>query len=333
MYVTRMRVLVLGGTQFIGRHIVEQLHAANHHVTIFNRGQKLTERTAAEHLFGDRDLGASGLTALANGQWDACVDTSGYTPLQVRASTTLLRPRVRHYVYMSTASVYAPGARLPAKESAAVLPTMEESVTEITQDTYGRLKATCEGIVREQFGAEHTTILRPQIVAGPHDHTGRYAYWVDRVTRGGTMLGPGDGTDPLQVVDVRDLARFAVRCVEQNLSSCFNISGHRMPWSEFLALLGARSKNVVWVSKKHLKEQDADFTMLPLYRAADAQDAHGANMSSEKAEAAGFVRTPAADTRSAVKAWMATAKSPIPSDARFLSQAKERELIALAEND
>jgi 2'-hydroxyisoflavone reductase len=328
-----MRILVLGGTQFIGRHIVEHLCAANHATTILNRGQKASPTqssagtTRVEHLIGDRDLGAAGLTALATQRWDACVDVSGYTPLQVRASTTLLRDCVRHYVYMSTASVYAPGAALPAKENTSLLPTIEESVTEITEETYGRLKATCEGIVREQFG-DRMTILRPQIVVGPHDHTGRYMYWVDRVARGGTILGPGDGTDPLQVVDVRDLARFTVRCLEYSLTDVFNVAGFGMRWSEFLGMLGA--SDIAWVSTTLLERAGVDFRSLPLFRAGSAKDAHGSNMSTAKAEAAGFTRTAPELTLRDVREWAAMTEHPIPPDiaAELLSRARERELIA-----
>jgi 2'-hydroxyisoflavone reductase len=327
-----MRVLILGGTQFIGRHIAEQLLISKHAVTLFTRGQKPLPATwtdQVEALHGDRDLGQAGLKALAGERtWDACVDVSGYTPKQVRASAALLKHRVAKYVYISTASVYAPGAELPIREDAALLPIIDESVTEITEETYGRLKATCESIVTAIYGAARVSILRPQIVVGPYDHTARYAYWLLRAAKGGPMVGPGDGADPVQVVDVRDLARFTVHVLKHALEGTFNIAGQKMRWDAFLTTLGAPSSSVTWVSAEALDRAGVTFNVLPLYRSRNALAAHAMNMCADKALAAGFKQTAASETLSAVRDWLSTLPQAIPSDLakEHLSPEQERTL-------
>lgn len=133
-----MRILVLGGTQFIGRHIAEFLRAAGHAVSVLNRGLTPDELPAAiERLRGDRDEGAAGLQALAGRTWDACVDVSGYTPRQVRPSAEQLRPVVQRYLFISAVSVYGDPAEGPVRETHPRLPPAGEEVTEVSQETYG----------------------------------------------------------------------------------------------------------------------------------------------------------------------------------------------------
>src|SRR5262245_12596217 len=181
-----MRVLVLGGTRFVGRHIAEALLAGGHAVSVFTRGESPDALPAhVERLRGDRDQGTAGLAALEGRAWDACVDVSGYTARQVRASAEGLRARVGQYVFVSAVSVYgdpSPDER-PVRETHPRRPPADESVTELDGDTYGRLKVTCENIVEEVYGAKggqeaRSAVLRPQIVVGPHDASGRYTYWV-----------------------------------------------------------------------------------------------------------------------------------------------------------
>jgi 2'-hydroxyisoflavone reductase len=335
LYHRFMRVLILGGTQFIGRHIASNLLASQHTVTLLTRGKKPLPAEMLDHvesLHGNRDLGQAGLESLGRERtWDACVDVSGYTPKQVRASAELVQHRVARYVYISTASVYAPGAELPIREDAALLPAIDESVTDITEDTYGRLKATCERIVSAAYGAR-ASILRPQIVVGPYDHTARYAYWLTRVSKGGPMLGPGDGSDPVQVVDVRDLARFAVHVLERGLEGIFNMAGPSTRWDAFLEMLGASSGTITWVSAEHLESAGITFNTLPLYRSRQAKDAHGMNMCADKALAAGFTQTAATETLSAVRDWLRTLPQAIPSELaeEHLSAEQERSLITRA---
>jgi len=246
-----MRVLILGGTQFIGRRIVETLLTAGHAVSILTRGQTPDELPVeVERLRGDRDEGASGLTALQSRSWDVCVDVSGYTTRQVRPSAEMLRESVKRYVFVSAVSVYGDPQQRPVLEMHPRVQPAGEEVTEVIGELYGRLKVTCEDII-QQIYADRSTLLRPQIVVGPHDPSGRYAYWVHRARQDGEMLAPGDGSDHLQVIDVRDLARFVWLVIENDLGGAFNLAGPRFTWAEFMRLLGA--KNIVWVPAEIIK--------------------------------------------------------------------------------
>src|SRR5262245_44241517 len=203
-----MKVLVLGGTQFVGRHIVEALLDGGHAVSIFNRGRSSDQLPfAVERLRGDRDAGATGLAALSGRRWDACIDVSGYTARQVQASAAMLRASVGHYIFISAVSVYGDPAQGPVHESQPRVPPAEPAGGEVTRSTYGPLKVTCENLVQEFFG-DRCALLRPQVVAGTHDPLDRFSYWVRRANEGGEMLAPGDGSDYVQVIDARDCARF-----------------------------------------------------------------------------------------------------------------------------
>ncbi|MFC4640094.1 NAD-dependent epimerase/dehydratase family protein [Deinococcus hohokamensis] len=297
-----MNILVLGGTQFVGRHIVEAFLAAGHGVSILTRGKSRDELPAAvERLHGDRNQGAAGLAALEGRLWDACVDVSGYTPQQVRASAARLQDQVRQYVFVSTVSVYAEPNRHPVREDDPLLPPAAEDVTEVTGETYGPLKVTCERIVQEVYG-ERCAILRPQIVAGPYDHTARYPYWVDRAGRGGEMLAPGDGSDHVQVIDARDLAKFTVKVVEEGLSGAYNLAGPRMTWAAFLEVLGVQSPR--WVPQAALETQGLGHRELPLYLPEDSEQGGLMDVSPQRALAAGLPHTDPAVTARDTRLWI-----------------------------
>jgi len=318
-----MNVLVLGGTRFVGRHIVEGLVAAGHVVSVFTRGRSVDDLPASvERLHGDRDQGASGLAALAGRSWDACVDVSGYTPTQVRPCVERLAGAVRRYVFVSTVSVYDDSRDVPIRESHALLPGATEEVTEITGETYGPLKVTCERIVGDAFG-NRCTILRPQIVAGPHDPTGRHTYWVQRSAQGGAMAAPGDGTDYVQVVDARDVARFTVRAIEQDIAGVFNMAGPRLTWAHFMELLGAT--DVTWVPTALIREKGLTFAQVPLFIPIGAERSGFMDVSAARALNAGFSMTDPAITISDTRDWLRD--HPVPP---ALTAAQEQELIALA---
>lgn len=318
-----MKILLLGGTQFVGRHIAEALVKAGHQVTLFNRGQTADSLSAnLERLRGDRDLGLPGLAQLAGRTWDVCVDVSGYTPSQVRASAQMLRDSVGHYVFMSAVSVYGAPAAGPVDESFPQLPPAAESVTGIDRDTYGPLKVTCERIVEEYY-PDRSTLLRPQIVAGPHDPYDRFSYWVRRVTQGTEMLAPGDGSDFLQVIDARDVARFVAGVSEHRLTGSFNLSGHRVTWAAFLEILGA--KCLVWVPAHLLSDQSVPESELPLYRPVGGPRSRLMHVSHDRAVAAGLTLTPVETTARDVRAWL-----PTSTLAPALSGEREAELIRLS---
>lgn len=322
----QLNVLVLGGTQFVGRHIVEALLAGGHRVAVLTRGRTPDELPeAVERLKGDRDEGAAGLAALEGRTWDACVDVSGYTPRQVRASAEALRGGVGRYVFVSTVSVYAEQNRHPIREDDPLLPEAAEDVTEVTGETYGPLKVTCERIVEEVFG-ERATILRPQIVAGPYDPTGRYTYWIDRVARGGDFLAPGDGSDFLQVIDARDLARFTVRVLEEGVPGIFNLAGPRLSWRAFLDLAREATGSdarPVWVAGATLEAQGVGWRELPAWVPAGGAQGGVMDVSSERAQAAGLAHTDPLTTARDTRAWSANAPQK-----SFLTPERETEVLA-----
>lgn len=319
-----MHVLILGGTQFIGHHVALELLAAGHQVTVFNRGQTPDELpTKVERLRGDRDAGPAGLQALAGRHWHACVDTCGYTARQVRASCTLLRGAVQRYVYISAVMAYGDPRLRPVRETQPLLQAVPEDVEEVDGETYGPLKATCEGIVQELFGQQGTR-LRPQVVVGPMDPTSRYTYWLQRCRRGGPMLAPGDGSDHVQVVDVRDLARFTRTVIEGALGGAFNVAGPRLTWMDFLTMLGAQQP--VWVPGDLLDAAELRFGELPLYRRENGPRASLMDICNDKAQAAGLVLTAPEQTAADTWAWCAR----MPPSPETLSPQREAELIALA---
>ena len=228
-----LNILILGGTGFIGPHMVREALRRGHTVSLFNRGK--TNRTLfpdLELLVGDRD---NGLDALVGRQWDAVVDNSGYVPRHVRDSATLLSPAVSHYIFVSTVGVYAAmsgnltaadyhNVDMPNHEYGSPLVTMpDETIEEVRTETYGPLKVLCERAATDAMGEDRITILRPTWVAGPGDRSDRFTYWPVRVSRGGEMLVPGTPDDRLQIVDVRDMATFVVDSIEQKITGIFNM--------------------------------------------------------------------------------------------------------------
>ncbi|GGL02381.1 NAD-dependent epimerase/dehydratase family protein [Deinococcus radiotolerans] len=317
-----MDILILGGTQFVGRHIVMAFLAAGHRVSILTRGRTADELPAEiERLRGDRSE-VNGLDALTGRSWDACVDVSGYLPSAVRASCAALRDQVGRYVFISTASVYAEPDRHPVREDDPLLPPAPEDATEVTGETYGPLKVTCEQIVQATFG-DGATILRPQIVAGPFDHTARYPYWPDRAGRGGETLMPGSGQDHVQVIDARDLARFTVRVVEEHVGGVFNLAGPRLSWAAFAQVLGIQSP--VWVDAAQLEALELGFWEVPLFIPEDGPQAGLMDISAERAQRAGLTLTPPEETARDTRAWSERADLTYA-----LTPAREAEALAAA---
>jgi 2'-hydroxyisoflavone reductase len=311
---------------------VEAFLNAGHQVSTLTRGKSTDALPAqVERLHGDRNEGAEGLKALEGRAWDACVDVSGYTPRQVRASAEGLHDQVGRYVFISTVSVYKEPGRHPILETDPLLSPAAKDVTEVNGESYGPLKVTCEAIVQEVYG-DRATILRPQIVAGPFDPTGRYSYWLTRVSRGGEMLAPGDGSDHVQVIDARDLARFTLKLVENNQGGVFNLAGPRLTWGEFMRVLGA--DNPVWVDTKHLEEAGLTPAQLPLFIPDQGTHSGFMDVSNERAQAAGLELSDPAVTVKDTQAWIAEADaasvlSP-EREAAVLSADREAELIKAA---
>ncbi|MBI3843419.1 MAG: twin-arginine translocation signal domain-containing protein [Planctomycetes bacterium] len=209
------KLLILGGTAFLGPELVEAAKAHGWTITLFNRGitnPKLFPEL--EKLRGDRDPKVGeGLKALEGRKWDAVVDTSGYVPRIAGASATLLAPSVKQYVFISTISVF-PVTMKPGGDESTAVGTIDDPTTEkVTGDSYGPLKALCEQAVEKAMPGRTTTI-RPGLIVGPNDPSDRFTYWPVRVDRGGEVLAPGSPDDPVQLIDVRDLAEWTIRMIE-----------------------------------------------------------------------------------------------------------------------
>ncbi len=287
-----MRILLLGGPKFLGRAVTDAALARDHEVTFFNRGQTSPPELypEVEKLQGDRD---GGLEAIGGREWDAVVDTSGYVPRIVGASAAFLEPRVARYAFVSSISVYADFSSA-VDESSPVGTLADETVEEMgaEYENYGPLKALCERAVQDAFG-DRALIVRPGLIVGPHDPTGRFTYWPHRLARGGEVLAPAPCGRLVQFVDVRDLGVWLVDALEQGRSGIFNATGEGTAWADVVA--GA---DVVWVDDAFLVEQGVgEWMELPLWIAAgEMSGIHMADVS--RAVAAGLRFRPLAETMS-----------------------------------
>jgi 2'-hydroxyisoflavone reductase len=242
-----MRALVLGGTRFLGRALVDALLEQGHEPTLFNRGRTATDLfPEVEKLRGDR---SADLSALAGRTWDAAFDVAAYFPDEARRSTEALRGSIGRYVFVSSISAYADQS-VPPVEGAPLAELDPGAEADEDPETYGGRKATCEGIVEDALG-DRALVVRPGLIVGPHDPTGRFTYWPHRVARGGEVLAPGSPDDRVQFIDVRDLAHWIVRAAANGLDGAFNATGEPMPIGD---LLGACARAT---------GSDARFTWLP----------------------------------------------------------------------
>ena len=218
-----LHVLVLGGTGFIGPHLVTHAMARGHRITLFNRGRTNAHLFPdAEKLVGDRN---DDISALAGRRWDAVIDNSGYTPHQVSMTVELLKDACDQYLFTSTRAVYTDFTQAVMDEDAPVGP---QDIPESEWSGYGPNKVLAERAVQEGFGAR-TLITRPPVIVGPGDRSDRFTYWVDRLDDGGDILVQGDATDPIQFVDVRDLSEFYVPLLENSTTGIFNTEGPGSP--------------------------------------------------------------------------------------------------------
>src|SRR5436305_843135 len=263
-----MRLLIIGGTVFLGRHLVEAALQRGHEVTLFNRGQHNPELfPEVEKLRGDRD---GELSALKGRTWDAVIDTCGYFPRVVRQSAGLLADSVGHYTFISSISVFPEDVPPGTTENAPLLSMDDETVEEITGETYGPLKVLCERAVEEELPGR-TLIIRPGLIVGPNDPTDRFTYWPVRVARGGRTLAPGRPERLIQFIDVRDLAEWNIRMVEDRKTGIFNANGPNYDLSmgsllESCKDVSGSDAEFVWVSEDFLTENGVGEWMdMPLW--------------------------------------------------------------------
>lgn len=318
-----MNVLVLGGTVFLGRHVIDAALAAGHTVTMLTRG--LTQPDlfpGVEHVRADRD---GGLAAVQR-PWDAVIDTCGFVPRIVAQSAALACDR---YVFVSSVSAYA-DLSVPNDEDA---PTLPDAPDEDVGIHYGALKAACERVVRRLPGG---IVVRPGLIGGPHDPTGRFTYWPVRLAEGGDVLAPGPRAAPVQVIDARDAAAFLVALAERGPAGVFNAVGEQTTMEDALDTMRSAvggDARLVWVERLR---GVAPWSELPLWVGDEPDHAGMMRSSNARARAAGLSLRPLADTARDTLAWARTldGDSPRQVDGRYrpcaLTRAREVELLATA---
>ena len=321
-----MRILILGGTIFVGRHLARAALDRGHDVTLFNRGNRPEVLPGLERIVGDRD---GGLDGLSTGSWDAVIDTSGYVPRIVRDSVAMLRNRVARYAFVSTISVYADATVPHQDEDAELAKLPDESVETVSGDTYGGLKALCEREVREGYPDAHL-ILRPGIIVGPYDPTDRFTYWVRRMAGEGEVLAPNVARQPMQWIDGRDLARWTVRALEREVDGTFNLVNEADAHTFESTLTtcreaGGGTARPMWVDEDFLLEREVrSFADLPMW--LPGEDANLFRVDAGRARSESLEPRPLADTARDTLAW--DRERGTPEMRAGLSPDRERELLA-----
>ena len=319
-----MRILVLGGTRFVGRHIVERALLLGHDVSVFHRGQSGADLPGVRHILGDRD---GGLGAIGDEKWDWVIDTSGYVPRIVRQSCEALKGRCEKYLFISTISVYA-NMDQPGTVETDPLETLEDPTVEVVDGkTYGGLKVLCEKDMEIAFGP-NALIVRPGMIVGPYDPTDRFPYWFLRASRGGKMISLCERDEPVQFIDARDLAEFCLHLLHQGKSGIYNATGPRFPiaWGDIFdeaALQGGVEYEIVRPPLDWLKERGVD--ALPAQFPQENNQPGVYRTSIKKALDAGLDFLPLAQTVRETIEWRKSVADPLKVG---LEPAKEAELIA-----
>lgn len=324
-----MKILIIGGTRFVGRHLVENARARGHLVTTFNRGQSNPDLFPdIERLYGDR---AGDLSALMNRTWDAVIDTCGYLPRLVRLSCETLANKVQHYIFISTISVYADQSKPGLAEESPLADLADPTIEVVNGDTYGGLKALCEQAAEEVMPGR-VLVIRPGLIVGHFDPTDRFTYWPVRVVRGGEILAPDSAAWQTQIIDVRDLAEWIIELVEVKKTGIFNAVGPAEPltFGQLLdACIAASSSQakLTWVSAEFLIDQGIQpWSDLPLWLPGD-EYAGMDQVSMEKAIANGLKFRPLAETIRDTLAWEAE-RPPDHEWRAGLSSEKEAHVLS-----
>ncbi len=290
-----LRILFLGGTGFLGPHTVKHAIARGHQVTLFNRDRsKENLFPELESIIGNRDpkIG-DGLSGLKGKRWDCVIDTSGYIPRIVEASSKLLADYSDQYLFISSISVYADFKTAGQDETAEVGTLEDINVEKIDGKTYGPLKAYCEKAAENNF-KNRTTIIRPGLIVGPRDRTDRFTYWPVRIAKGGEILAPGDGKDFVQYIDVRDLGAFIINCLETKAMGTFNATSPI--YNETTADMLNYCRDVInkdadftWADTEFLNTHDVkSWSDMPVWVPRQGENSGLSQINSEKAEKIGL---------------------------------------------
>jgi 2'-hydroxyisoflavone reductase len=323
-----MNILIIGGTGFVGRHLVDAALARGHSVTLFNRGQTGANLfPQVETIIGDRE---TDLHRLAGRRWDAVVDTCGYVPRVVRLSAEALSGSVGHYVFISSTAMYADFNQVGLDETypGALL---DDETNEDVGSNYGALKTLCEKVAEAVFPGR-ALIVRPHFVAGPHDPTERFTYWPVRVTRGGIVLAPGSPQEPSQFIDVRDMAEWMTRAIEAGITGPFIAAGpeDNYTFGQFLETckqVTGSDARFLWVPADQMASHDLSaYQDFPLWLPPEFGPGWG-RMSMAKARATGLTNRPVDETVRDTLDWVKT----LPADYRWqVGPTPEREAGVIA---
>ena len=319
-----MKLLVLGGTRFLGRALVEAAVARAHDVTLFNRGQTNPDLfPEVEKIRGDRTVD---LSALGGREWDAVVDVATFLPRVVQLAVDALGDRVGRYVYVSSISAYADLSTPPVED--APVAELDDPQSESPED-YGPLKAACERVVADAY-PDAALVVRPGLIVGPHDPTDRFTYWPRRIAEGGRALAPAPPDAPVQFIDVRDLAAWIVEATERGLSGVYNATGEPTTFGAVIDAclrVAGGGAEVVWVpSERLVAEGVGEWMELPLW-IASPEYAGMQRASVARALAAGLRLRPIGDTVRDTLAWDREREIP-RADGVGLAPERERELLA-----
>ena len=328
-----MKILIIGGTRFLGRHLVDAALARGHNVSLFNRGKSnpdlYRQDARVETILGDRE---QNLERLAGRSWEAVIDTCGYFPRVVRLAAQALKAAARRYVFVSSISVYADTSKIGIDENDPVGKISDESIEEITGESYGPLKALCEQVVQQEF-AERALVIRPGLIVGPHDPTDRFTYWPVRIARGGDVLAPERPQVPVQIIDGRDLAEFSIALIEAQAGGIYNATGpeHELTLGAMLETCKQVSDSEAtlrWASVEFLTENKVEpWSDLPVWVPDTPAEAGFSRVDISKALAAGLTFRPLAETTRDTLAW-ATTRSAEHTWRAGLSAEREAQLLA-----
>lgn len=302
-----MKILILGGTQFVGRHLSEEALKRGHELTLFNRGQTNQDLfPTVEKLKGDRD---GNLDALKGKQWDAVIDTCGYVPRVVQASLDILKDACDHYSFISSISAYADMTKAHQSEDAALATLEDESVEDVNGETYGGLKVLCENAVLNAL-PNQSLIIRPGLIVGPHDPTDRFSYWPQRVARGGEVLAPDHKDIFIQFIDARDLSVWTLDQLENNTTGIYNLvnTPDSLTFGNLLDACKTASQSnasFTWIDADFLTEHKVSMWMdLPLWVSGD--DNNFLRTSNARAVTTGLKTRPLLDTVKDTLLWLNT---------------------------
>jgi 2'-hydroxyisoflavone reductase len=323
-----MRLLIIGGTQFVGRHIAEQAIERGHEVSVFHRGKTNVDAAPeAEHIFGDRD---QDLEQLAGRHWDATVDACAYVPRQVHQLAGALDGRGGRHAFISTVSVYAEPAPPNIDEDAELASLDDHTTEDVTGETYGGLKVLCEQAVAEHY--DDALVIRPTYVVGPHDYTHRFTYWVNRIAEGGRVVAPDIPGYQIQVIDARDQARWILELLERGDSGTFHTVSPPPPFSfadmlgTIVDAVGPAGTEIVPVDPGFLMDHEVGDSSLPLWYPTRERD-FGLSCDPSRAAAHGLTTRPLEQTvRETLEHERAT-PTPNPNDAGW-SRDAEAKLLA-----